>query len=71
MEICFFGRVAQRAHPNDFTDLDEAERRLLGSQRRYQQAAVPFDWHFSRADWSGYLVGLDEDQLTPAVEHAK
>jgi len=36
--------------PNDFGDLLEVERRLLGFQHRYQQTAVPFDWRCTRAD---------------------
>ena len=45
--------------PNDFTDLAEVERRLLGFQHRYQQAAVPFDWRFTRADLDRLLRKLD------------
>jgi transposase len=46
--------------PNDFTDLVEVEQRLLGFQRRYQQAAAPFDWRFTRADLDRLLRRLDE-----------
>jgi hypothetical protein len=46
--------------PNDFTDLAEVEHRLLGFQHRYQQTAVPFDWHFTRADLANLLRRLDE-----------
>jgi transposase len=48
--------------PNDFTDLAEVERRLLGFQRRYQQTAVPFNWRFTRADLDRLLRRLDEHQ---------
>jgi transposase len=48
--------------PNDFTDLAEVERRLLGFQHRYQQTAVPFDWRFTRADLDRLLRRLDEHQ---------
>jgi transposase len=48
--------------PNDFTDLAEVERRLLGFQRRYEQTAVPFDWHFTRADLDRLLRRLDEHE---------
>jgi DDE superfamily endonuclease len=48
--------------PNDFPDLAEVERRLLGFQRRYQQTAVPFDWRFTRADLAKLLHRLDEHQ---------
>ena len=46
--------------PNDFIDLAEVERRLLGFQRRYEQTAVPFDWRFTRADLHDLLRRLDE-----------
>jgi transposase len=48
--------------PNDFIDLAEVERRLLGFQRRYEQTAVPFDWRFTRADLHDLLRRLDEKQ---------
>jgi hypothetical protein len=44
--------------PNDFVDLVEVEQRLLGFQRRYQQAAVPFAWRFTRADLERLLRRL-------------
>jgi DDE superfamily endonuclease len=46
--------------PNDFADLVEVERRLLGFQRRYQQAAEPFDWRFTRSDLDRLLRRLDK-----------
>jgi hypothetical protein len=36
--------------PNDFTDLAAVQRRLLAFERRYEQAAKPFQWKFTRAD---------------------
>jgi hypothetical protein len=45
--------------PNHFLDLAEVEQRLLGFQRRYQQAAVPSDWRFTRADLNQLLRRLD------------
>jgi hypothetical protein len=54
--------------PNDFIDLAEAQRRLLGFQRRYEQTAVPFDWRFTRADLDDLLLRLDEnEQLAEAA----
>ena len=46
--------------PNDFLNLAEVEHRLLGFQRRYQQAAVPFDWRFAQADLEHLLRRLDD-----------
>ena len=48
--------------PNDFLDLVEVQRRLVGFQRRYEQTAVPFDWRFTRADLQNLLRRLDEKQ---------
>jgi transposase len=48
--------------PNDFLDLAEVERRLLGFQRRYQQTATPFDWRFTRADLATLLHRLGEHE---------
>ena len=36
--------------PNDFTSLQEVRERLLAFQDRYEQAAKPFEWKFTRAD---------------------
>jgi transposase len=62
VEIYF--SVVQRKvlSPNDFRDLMEVERRLLGFQRRYQQTAIPFDWRFTRSDLAKLLRRLDEHQ---------
>jgi DDE superfamily endonuclease len=35
--------------PNDFASLAAIEQRLLAFQRRYEQAAKPFEWKFTRA----------------------
>ena len=48
--------------PNDFLDLVEVQRRLVGFQRRYEQTAVPFDWRFTRADLQDLLRRLDQKQ---------
>jgi hypothetical protein len=48
--------------PNDFTDLAEVERRLMGFQHRYEQTAVPFDWRFTRADLHDLLQRLDDKE---------
>jgi hypothetical protein len=69
-QIEIYFSVVQRKvlTPNDFTDLAEVERRLLGFQRRYEQTAVPFDWRFTRADLHDLLRRLDEkEQLAKAA----
>ena len=61
-QIEIYFSIVQRkvVTPNDFTDLGEVQRRLLGFQRRYEQTAVPFDWRFTRADLDDLLGRLDE-----------
>jgi hypothetical protein len=36
--------------PNDFSNLAEIESRLAAFERRYEQAAAPFEWKFTRDD---------------------
>ena len=63
-QIEIYFSVVQRkvVTPNDFTDLAEVEARLLAFQRRYEQAAVPFDWRYTRADLERLLRRLDEKE---------
>jgi transposase len=54
--------------PNDFVDLAEVERRLLGFQHRYEQTAVPFDWRYTKADLDRLLHRRNEhEQLAHAA----
>jgi hypothetical protein len=54
--------------PNDFVDLAAVEQRLLAFQRRYQQAAEPFQWKFTRADLAQLLKRLAaKTDLPPAA----
>jgi transposase len=54
--------------PNDFVDLAEVERRLLGFQHRYEQTAVPFNWRYTKADLDRLLHRLTEhEQLAHAA----
>ncbi len=48
--------------PNDFSDLDELEQRLLAFGRRYEQIATPFEWKFTRQDLDRLLAKLDADR---------
>jgi hypothetical protein len=45
--------------PNDFTSLAEVEDRLLAFQARYEVAAKPFQWMFTRQDLLSLLAKLD------------
>jgi transposase len=68
-QIEIYFSVVQRKvlTPNDFLDLAEVEQRLLGFQHRYQQAAVPFDWRFTRADLEQLLRRLDDHEQLPTA----
>jgi hypothetical protein len=46
--------------PNDFADLDVLAERLLAFQERYEQAAEPFAWKFTRHDLDRLLSRLAE-----------
>jgi len=61
-QIEIYFSVVQRKvlTPNDCTDLAEVEARLLAFQRRYEQTAAPFDWHFTRSDLDRLLRRLAE-----------
>ena len=48
--------------PNDFTDLDEVERRLLAFERYYEEAAQPFEWKFTRKDLADLMKRLAEKE---------
>ena len=49
--------------PNDFASLGELEDRLLAFQARYEQAAKPFQWTFTRADLVALLAKLKAKEL--------
>ena len=44
--------------PNDFSDLNDVEARLLGFQLRYEASAQPFEWKFTRRDLDALLDRL-------------
>ena len=56
--------------PNDFPDLAEVERRLVDFERRYEQAAKPFEWKFTRRSGQAALAaqGALDRSLTYLVE---
>jgi len=54
--------------PNDFTDLAEVECRLLAFERRYEDAARPFEWKFTRSDLARLMKRLaDRNALLSAA----
>ena len=44
--------------PQNFTDLDELEQRLLAFQERYNTTAEPFDWRYTRKSLNRLLERL-------------
>jgi transposase len=44
--------------PNDFADLGEVESRLAAFERRYEHAAEPFEWKFTRDDLAELIKKL-------------
>jgi hypothetical protein len=44
--------------PNDFTNLDEIEARVLAFQAGYEQVAQPFEWRFTRDDLARLMKKL-------------
>jgi hypothetical protein len=65
----YFSIVQRKVvQPNDFSDIDELEQRLLAFGRRYEQIATPFEWTFTRQDLHRLLAKLDTDR--PALRLA-
>jgi hypothetical protein len=65
----YFSIVQRKAlTPNDFASLDDLEERLLRFQQRYEDAAEPFEWKFTRRDLHKLLCNLhDREQPLAAV----
>ncbi len=63
-QIEIFFSILQRKvlTPNDFTDLAEAEHRVLAFQKRYQHTAAPFEWKFTRNDLVDLMQKLNKAQ---------
>ena len=59
-QVEIYNSIIQRKvlTPNDFVDLNEVERRLLAFERRYEQAATPFEWKFTRQDLADLMKRL-------------
>jgi len=51
--------------PNDFADLAEVEQRLLDFERRYETAAQPFEWKFTRSDLAKLMERIAEHEPLP------
>jgi DDE superfamily endonuclease len=68
-QIEIYNSIIQRKvlTPNDFADLNEVEARLLAFERRYEAAAKPFEWKFTREDLRKLMERLEGKDLLPAA----
>ncbi|MFD4134081.1 IS630 family transposase [Streptomyces goshikiensis] len=59
----FFSIVQRKViTPNDFTDLDQVEDRLIAFERRYNETARPFRWKFTPADLEDLLARIERHE---------
>ncbi|MGH3951852.1 MAG: IS630 family transposase [Pseudonocardiaceae bacterium] len=63
-QIEIYFSVVQRKvlTPNDFADLAEVDARLLAFERRYETAAQPFEWKFTRDDLAKLIARIAEHE---------
>ena len=68
-QIEIYFSVVQRKvlTPNDFADLAEVEQRLLDFERRYEAAAQPFEWKFTRNNLAELMQRIAEHETLPAA----
>jgi hypothetical protein len=68
-QIEIYFSIVQRkvVTPGDFADLTALETALLGFQRRYETAARPFEWTFTRQDLAALLTRLALAEQRPAA----
>jgi transposase len=59
IEIVFSVIQRKVVKPADFTDLDALAQRLIDFEPRYNAAAKPFDWRFTRVDLDRLLRRID------------
>jgi hypothetical protein len=59
IEVVFSVIQRKIIKPADFADLDALAQRLTDFEPRYNRAARPFDWRFTRADLADLLHRID------------
>ena len=64
VEIYFSVLQRKAISPVDFTDLDALADRILAFQNRYNRAATPFDWTFTRTDLHALLDRIGPPEQT-------
>ena len=65
IEIVFSIIQRKGVKPADFADLDELAARLTAFEPRYNAAARPFNWRFTRADLDDLIKRIDAHQAAP------
>jgi len=60
VEIYFSILQRKAISPSDFRDLDHLTERILAFQGRYNSAATPFDWTYTRDDLNAFLRRLGD-----------
>ncbi len=70
VEIYFSILQRKAISPVDFTDLNALAERILTFQHRYNTAASPFDWTYTRQDLNAFLRRLDDHHQTRDQERA-
>jgi len=60
VEIYFSILQRKAISPADFADLDHLAERVLAFQERYNTAAEPFDWTYTRDDLNNFLRRLGD-----------
>jgi len=60
VEIYFSILQRKAISPADFRDLDHLTERILAFQDRYNSAATPFDWTYTRDDLNAFLRRLED-----------
>ena len=65
IEVVFSVLQRKVVKPVDFADLDDLAARLTAFEPRYNAAAHPFDWRFTRADLDDLLKRIDAHQAGP------
>lgn len=70
VEIYFSVLQRKAISPVDFADLDALAERILAFQDRYNQAATPFDWTFTRRDLRALLDRIGPPEQTAALTPA-
>jgi transposase len=70
VEIYFSILQRKAISPADFADLDDLATRILAFQNRYNDAAAPFDWKYTRRDLNDFLTRLRREDRTTCSKHA-